>query len=486
MQLPKMKWSRDERADLHLHSDRSDGLCSPAELAGIAARKGLRVIALTDHACVTGIPDITFAAANYGIYVIPGVELNSEKGDFLGYFIDYQDRQLLSFLEDMNHSRAHRMKKIVRRLNSLGITAGWSSLVRFSHPAVPSRTHLARMLVSKGDYPDVESVFRNLLGPGKPAYVSSEAPSEEECIRMIRDAGGVSVIAHPHFLGDISEEETEAYCALLAERGVAGYEDIPVSAGRPSLKAAWNRAGEKHGLLRLGGSDFHGNGISGGSLGDVTAGGDRVQEMIRRLPEKCLHRNLFKRMLWRSENLTAEEFRESLFPKELFLDDLSCRHLLKFRPSVPDLPPDFRGMPFILLGPSAVRRHSEVKQVMETLNLQVISEETRGNYPEIAWTIYDLDELDPDRKIGELYRFTLDHYLYGKSASQARIIYFRNNSGLSLWDIKRKLRSAMGQMKFYRVTCGTRTESNFTSFIHVPDEKDIDMECWKLHQIKGF
>ena len=481
MYLPELRWSETERADLHVHSYHSDGQHSPRELAHIAARKGLRVIALTDHASIKGIAEMTVEAAHLGVYNIPGIELNGETGDFLGYFLDYEERDFLAFLDEVNHLRETRIKETVARLNELGYEIDWSALVDFSHPAIPSRAHIARMLVNQGRRRNTDTVFHELIGRGKPAYVPPEAPSDEKCIQMIQKAGGVAVLAHPHYL-DISKNEIRNYSEKLASAGLLGYERVPGKTGYQELVATWDEAGKEFGLLELGGSSFHGDKVSDVSLGDSSIPCYLISEMDRRLPANSAHKSFFKRMLWRSINLSAKEFENSLLPEPITIKELNFSHLLDFDPNIEPAPPDYAGMPYILLGPGAINRHNEIARVLKDFGLQIVTAETRDNYPELAWTIYKMDKVPRENKMREILRFELDKYLYGNTSTKYRIVFFLNRTDVDLRRIKKYIRRMLGEMQFYRVIYGNLSDTFFTSFVHIPNENDINRESWILDQ----
>lgn len=481
MNLPELRWLETERADLHVHSYYSDGQHSPRELAQIAARQGLRVIALTDHASIKGVAEMTVEAARLGVYNIPGIELNAATGDFLGYFLDYEDRDFLAFLDEVNHLREARIKETVARLNELGYEIDWSALIEFSHPAIPSRAHIARMLVNQGRHQNTDAVFHELIGRGRPAYVPPEAPSDERCIQMISKAGGVAVLAHPHYL-DIPKDEIRSYSQKLASAGLLGYERVPGRTGDQELASAWDEAGGEFGLLKLGGSSFHGDKVSDVSLGDSSIPCYLISEMERRLPTHSTHKSFFKRMLWRSINLSAEEFENSLIPEPITITKLNFSHLLDFNPIIEPVPPDFKGIPYILLGPGAFDRHNEITRMLKNFGLQIITEETRDNYPKLAWTIYKMDKVPQENKAREILRFELDKYLYGNTSTKYRIIFFLNKTDVDLRRIKKHIRCMLGEMRFYRVTYGNLSDTFFTSFVHIPNESDISRECWILER----
>ncbi len=483
--LPKLVYSTSERADLHLHSHYSDGQHPPRKLAQLAAQKGLSVIALTDHATTEGIAEMIAEAAQWGIYNLPAIELNARTGDFLGYYIDYEHQGLLAFLRDMNALREKRMRATVTRLNELGHQVDWFTLVHFSHPALPSRSHIARMLVALGRFPNVDAVFHTLLGRGQSAYIEPEAPSDEECIRIICEAGGLAVLAHPQYL-NVALDNIPSYAHQLASWGLSGYERIPDRANLLPVAATWEKAGKENNFFEMDGSGFHGEEISTVSLGDLTIGADAFPKMEARLPDSSAQKSFFKRMYWRSTNLSPEEFRQSLFPIDIYVKTQGCLELLDFQPALAPLPADFTGLPFVLLGPGALDHDQEIVRILEDFGCQMIAEDYRTHYSELAWTLYRMYQLPRHVKRQEALRFELDHYLYGARADDYRLIFFSNLLGASLRDLKQHIRSAIGTIKFYRVTCGDLMDTFFTAYVHMPDDEDIHRECWILHQTGAF
>lgn len=479
--LPELRWAKDELADLHIHSAYSDGRHTPRELAEMAAEIGLRVISLTDHACIDGIAETTLEAAKLGIYTIPGVELNGENFDFLGYFIDYGDKRFLSFLQDVICLRSDRVKQVLNQMRRLGFHIDWKALAEFAAPAAPSRSHLARMLADSGRFPTVGSAFRELLGPSGPAYVPSEGPADELCASMIRRAGGLAVIAHPHFIRDLSPEAIPALCEKFAAWGVCGYERIDENGCDPEIVSAWEKAGRENGLLALDGSNFHGRGISEARMGGGVVGCDMIPELVRRLPEGCIHKSMFKRMRWRSANLSLEEFESSLSPEPVTIEKLGFERLLKLSPHF-DSTLGKDAAPFVLCGPGAFHRRMEIAGILKELGFRITRIETGNGYPEVAWSIYRMFRVPDNEKPYEILRFDLDRHLWGNDAERFGVIFFANEHRADLRQLKQTIRGKMGSIRFYRVYYKDISETYLTTYVHIPDEENIGRECRILSQ----
>jgi hypothetical protein len=265
--------------------------------------------------------------------------------------------------------------------------------------------------------------------------------------------------------------------------GVIGYEGLPGLPKYREIRRIWDNAAERNGLLKLGGSNFHGPGISGEALGRMTISCGQVQAIQRLLPAHSVHHSFLKRMTWRMANLSPVEFKDSLFPKKISPRNLACGHLLNQGQPLPEPPPDFKGAPYVLIGPAAISKTSLILEMLRKNECRVLTQISRNDFPDLTWRIYNLDRRDPGEQKKELLRFTLDRYLYRKSAAKCRIVFFQNKTAVSLRRLKQTIRSSLGPMRFYQLTCEGLTDSFFTSFIHMPDEEMIKNESWKLLQL---
>lgn len=480
--LPTITYRPGERVDLHVHSHYSDGVHPPAELAEMAGRHSLSVIALTDHASVNGIAALTVEAARHGVYVIPGVELNSPAEDFLGYFIDCQNKDLVEFLRAANELRQVRIREILVRLASLGHDIEYRDLVRFAQPAPPSRTHIARMLVRRNVVSDTDEAFARFLGRKAAGYVPPRAHSANECVRIIQEAGGIAVQTHPHFLYDAETADLDASYSDLAAMGVVGIDLQPTRDPRlAQFQNSITHAAERHGLIRVQSSDFHGAQVTDARLGEPCIGGDVLEELMARLPGESPSRSLFKRMKWRQENLTADEFAASLRPQRIVLQSFALRELLDLPhdPS-PQSPP--AGCPFVLIGPGALQATENVERVLREHGVATITTIDSSIYPELAWTLYDLAAEPGPKQLRYLLRFNLDRHLFGESAMRCRIVFIAVPDDVDLRVLKKHIRHALGRIQFYEVTYNDIQDTCLTSFIHMPDKHKIPIECWRLRQ----
>jgi predicted metal-dependent phosphoesterase TrpH len=260
--------------DLHTHSTSSDGTMTPAELVKYAHKKGLAAIAITDHDTIDGIAEAIDVGSVLGIEVVPGIELSvkyfGHNVHLLGYLFDRQQEELLVALELLQAGRIERNKKIVAKLNSLGLAIQFSELKRSAGPGQNGRPHIAKLMIQKGFVRTMDEAFEKYLGQGGLAYVSRFAYCVEDAIALIRNAGGIAVLAHPFQL-DKAVENLPDDLHQLRDMGLDGIEVYYPTHSRQFKKRLIALA-EKNSLLLTGGSDYHGSIRPGTTL----AGGKNV------------------------------------------------------------------------------------------------------------------------------------------------------------------------------------------------------------------
>lgn len=260
------------RVDLHIHTACSDGVLSPEDAVERAGNLGLQTIAITDHDTLAGIPAALGAATKLALECIPGVEISCEmaKGEahILGYFVRTDENTSLSvMLARFRASRVERAQEILRKLARLGVAVDWQEVQRIAGGESVGRPHVARALVERGHVGTVGEAFDRYLRRDGPAYVPRFRVSPEEAIRLIHDAGGVTVLAHPWDVADIVER--------LGGAGLDGLEAFyPFYTEAMSAQLAAIAA--RLGLIVTGGSDFHGPGVSA----DVEMGSVDVPEGV--------------------------------------------------------------------------------------------------------------------------------------------------------------------------------------------------------------
>lgn len=185
---------------MHCHSDRSDGVLPPEQVAQAAAARGITTLALTDHDTTDGLAAAEGAAAVLGLRLVPGVEIsvtwNSASVHIVGLGIDPKESTLARGLQRLQKQRAERAAAIVAKLAKAGVQ-GAPQWLEEQQPHNCTRMHLARFLVEAGHASSPGQAFKRFLGRGKPAYVGADWATLEQAVNWIRDSGGTAVVAHP-------------------------------------------------------------------------------------------------------------------------------------------------------------------------------------------------------------------------------------------------------------------------------------------------
>ncbi len=245
------------RADLHTHSTASDGTLAPADLVRQAHRRGLTILALTDHDTTKGLAEAIATGEQLGVQVIPGIELSTDVEDgevhILGYGIDPENATLQNTLARYRSARRERAGRIIARLRDFGVNLPDGSVQVTDDNAAVGRPHIARAMIELGHVGSISEAFDRYLGTGKPAYIASERkPTPIEAIALIRAAGGLPVHAHP-----FTSNEFPISLPGLIKAGLAG---IEVFYGEYSLqqRTALAQIAMDHHVLMTGGSDYHG------------------------------------------------------------------------------------------------------------------------------------------------------------------------------------------------------------------------------------
>jgi predicted metal-dependent phosphoesterase TrpH len=251
--------------DLHSHTTASDGTLSPAELVREAARRGLRVLAVTDHDSTEGLAEALAEAARHPpLRIVPGIEINCDvegaEIHILGYGMGYEAPWFQEFCRRQREERRARVHRIAARLAELGMPIDPERVLAIVREGSAGRPHVARVMVERGYVRSVREAFDRYLAAGKLAYVPRAKLSPAEAVRLIRRAGGAPVLAHP----GVSDRD-ELIPGLVAA-GLMGIESYypEHSAGRT---ASYVQMCRDRGLVATGGSDFHGPRVRAGSLG---------------------------------------------------------------------------------------------------------------------------------------------------------------------------------------------------------------------------
>ena len=244
--------------DLQSHSTVSDGELEPAEVARSAAAAGVTTMSLTDHDGVAGVAEAIEAAADAGIECVPGVELScvhkySEDLHICGYWVDLE--RIQPACDRAQQERIERAKEIVGRLNEHGVEVTFEdAVVQAGAADAIGRPHIAR---AAGAGPDLGPFFEEYLVPGAKAFVSRKWPSADEAVRLIHEAGGVAVVAHPYW--DVSEptQVRDLVESLVRDVGLDGIETFYPPHTEAQTKHCLELC-EEFGLVPTASADFHG------------------------------------------------------------------------------------------------------------------------------------------------------------------------------------------------------------------------------------
>ncbi len=265
--------------DLHCHSTISDGLLSPQDLVAHAAKRGVKVLALTDHDDLGGLQAAREAALEHGIQFINGVEISvtwkRRTLHIVGLKVDANNAALKAALDGVRIGRDERAQEMGTDLTRIGIHGAYEGAKALAKQSIITRTHFARFLVDNGHAKDTKSVFKKYLVKGKPGFKEHEWMDLKSAVDLIKGAGGQAVIAHPgrYDLGTIN------MLLLMHEFRSLGGAAIEVVTGShtPPQYQQFAKIAHKFSLKSSLGSDYHGTGISYMEMG-----------CIPDLPEGCV------------------------------------------------------------------------------------------------------------------------------------------------------------------------------------------------------
>ena len=279
--------------DLHCHSTASDGEKTPSEIVGLAVSAGLSAVALTDHDTMDGLDEFMEAAGAAGLEGVPGVELSCAaplglQVHLLGLFIDRRCGALLEALELTRRWRAERNAAMVHRLSGLGIKLDEGELLGIAREnsrggkTFIGRPHMAEALVRRGYCKDKREAFSMYLGKNARAYVPRRTLDVRQSIGIIHEAGGLAVLAHSlASIGDRKKHQAtvEALVAMSLDGIEVMYPDYS-----PLAMRKLNGLADARGLLKSGGTDYHGPATSPG----ICLGTGRSREGRLMIPDSYL------------------------------------------------------------------------------------------------------------------------------------------------------------------------------------------------------
>ncbi|MGM0409320.1 MAG: PHP domain-containing protein [Bacillota bacterium] len=276
-------------ADLHLHSTYSDGSYTPEELVKEAVEKDFKTIAIADHDTVEGVAKAKEVAKNFDIEIIPAIEFSTfrDKAEIhiLGYFIDYNDSNLLKESKKIFSARKERAREMVELLNKTGVKISFEQVKNIAGDDYLGRPHVAKAMIKEGYINEIGEAFtEDYIGNGGKAYVPKYKLSPEKAIEIINNAGGIAVIAHPEF---INHGEAMGFEDIkeLKKDGLQGIEVYQSKHDKKAVKK-YKKIAENLDLLITGGSDFHGENSSDVNLGDIRLSDERVVELKKAYQSK--------------------------------------------------------------------------------------------------------------------------------------------------------------------------------------------------------
>jgi predicted metal-dependent phosphoesterase TrpH len=256
------------KADLHVHTTASDGRLEPKEIVSLAISLGLDVIAITDHDTIDGIvPALNAVPSSASLIVIPGVEINTDvaRGEVhvLGYFIDYTDKRLMAILQKLRDSRLQRAQKMVAKLADLGMKIDWQRVSELAQGGTIGRPHISQALLEKGYVSSEKEAFDKYIGHNGPAYVERYKLLPVEVVKLILEAQGLPVLAHPADIADLND-----IMPKLKAAGLIGLEVYYRDYG-PDIIGKLAKLARQYDLIPTGGTDYH----AFGDTSEVEIGG---------------------------------------------------------------------------------------------------------------------------------------------------------------------------------------------------------------------
>jgi len=264
------------KIDLHTHTNYSDGIFTPAELVEKAHKRGLDIISITDHDSINGIKEAVECAKDFGIEIIPGMEISTDVDEkevhLLAYFIDIENEELLKYLSFFRDERMHRAKRMVQKLRELGLKITMDDVIDRAKNCAIGRPHIAYTMIELGLIKNYNEAFEKYIGDYGPAFERKIHVSSQSALKLISDAGGLSFIAHPGYM-------KENLLLNLIKAGIDGIECTHPSHNENQVQF-YRGIVNQYCLLESGGSDFHGGKkMDEETLGKFTLGQNQFEAM---------------------------------------------------------------------------------------------------------------------------------------------------------------------------------------------------------------
>lgn len=272
--------------DLHAHTTFSDGTFTPTELILEAKKKNISAVAITDHDTVNGLDEGYIAAEKNNIELITGIEfscfINNMDIHILGYMFDYRSKILKDSLVDIASSRVERNKKMLKKLNDVGIDISYEDLLCETNGNSITRSQFADAILKKGYVSSKNQAFKKYLCEGCKTYVKRDDMPPSDSVSLIEKIGGIPVLAHP-LRYNLTFEEIDRLVKKLIPYGLQGIETIYPKLSKKDIEEIENIA-KNNNLIITGGSDFHGNAkpnleLGSGYNNDISVHYDLLEKM---------------------------------------------------------------------------------------------------------------------------------------------------------------------------------------------------------------
>jgi len=254
------------RIDLHIHSTASDGSRTPSEIISLAKKLNLGAIAITDHDTIEGSVEALENDMPASLNFLTGVEISSNPPipipssgslHILGYGIQTGNPELNQTLSVLRNARKNRNPEILKRLENLGINISIDEIQKKVTTGQIGRPHIAQAMLAKGVVKTMNEAFERYLGKNRPAYINKYRIECEKAIELIRNAGGIPVLAHPGLIQTGDPEEIKHLVSILKEMGLMGIE-VFYTDHKQNQTVEFQKLALHHNLLVTGGTDFHG------------------------------------------------------------------------------------------------------------------------------------------------------------------------------------------------------------------------------------
>jgi 3',5'-nucleoside bisphosphate phosphatase len=266
--------------DLHIHSDFSDGLDSPEEIAKTARKKQFTAFAICDHDNFNGYFEAKKVLGKNDPELISGTELSAGRGGedihILGYLFDPESPLFKKTLKEFRDARNRRGEKMVLLLRKMGIDIPIELVYKLAGKSAIGRPNVADALVQTGAVRKFDDAFEKYIGLDGPAYVQKENLKPKDAIDLIHKAEGLAFLAHPGVANAIRHIDEFIGYGL---DGVEVYHPYHNNRVRKLL----NEIAEKHSLLKSGGSDYHGRGRHTGGIGSMQVPAELLDKMKEKL-----------------------------------------------------------------------------------------------------------------------------------------------------------------------------------------------------------